>query len=190
MLKFIIKTVTVLVILLMVIIAIVENPCEYENGRPITIRHCDCIGIKVPLPEPGYDMGYEKACVGYVSRRWEVKLKTTIAFQVDPSTSSALVVGAANGRLPDRAPKQFTIKRVGEAREQEYYRPDQVEIRYRYEIHEGKIIFQDKTPIHIEISNPGYKTWKTDIVPETDPIEVKVKLEPEPIPATPKTIEK
>ena len=160
-------------------------PCEMNGGRQLYPRHsshCECEGHKITIQPMGTDMGTIEDCVGHVVKEWEVVYGIQILFDVAPPTSSVSIMGAKLHGRPDRMASngQFTIENIGESRTVNGvpHGVNRVGIDRVYEIHDGKLNFQDRSPIHIEISNPGYKTWKTDIVPETDPIEIKVKLEP------------
>ncbi len=180
----------VLVITALLFLAIVSQfRCGYSGGSegaPYHIGHCDCFGHKVihsPSPTRVLDAGEEQYCLGYVRERWEEVGGVTILFDVEPSSASVSIAGTSYFGAPGKiSPNgQLTIDRIGEIHTMNEvpYRVNNIVTHRDYEIRNGKIIFHDKTPIRIEVTNPGYKPWRADLIPEKDPMEIKVKLEHE-----------
>ncbi len=138
--------------------------------------HCDCFGLKVFRPF-GYFSIIDVRCLGFMNR-WGESNTSFISFMVYPRNSSGLIESASSSEEPN----SLVTKRVVINNFSEFFAPNppyQIQIDRGYTYSNEKIEFHDKSPLHIEISHPGYKPWIADIIPKTNPIEIKVKLEHE-----------
>ena len=141
--------------------------------------HCNCVGLKISF-DPA---GMEGICLGLVREKWGASPGPFVIFYVTPPSASATIYnsnvystgGLDTGPTSIRPPVE--IDHIGVS--SDGYTANVIQLDYPYEIRNGKIEFHKKTPVHIEVKNPGYKTWTVDLIPQVNEIKLNVNLERE-----------
>jgi hypothetical protein len=108
----------------------------------------------------GYD-GHTSFCLGSIRDKWIDGIGPFIHFQINSQNAETKVSGS--GVEPNPSISQ--------------HEPEL--LHRKYVVRNGKLEFSDKTPIHIEVSSPGYKAWSLDLIPEQDVTYIQVPLQPE-----------
>jgi hypothetical protein len=152
--------------------------CGFLSNDPRNYGDCECDGYKKNVSAIPFVRleGTQIRCVGRVTKKWEVNGGSSIYFHVTPSDASIAVRGAKiDSMQTQNMPELFSLNNgaLSQTGEGSFY------IDRSHIITDGKLEYKDKSPLHIEITHSGYKPWIKDIVPESDPIVIKAKLEPE-----------
>jgi hypothetical protein len=99
-------------------------------------------------------------CYGKVSNRTVYSRFTEVHVRTEPSDATVTVT-LADGLTMDA---------------KKYKDGKSVAIRQPYEDRDGKKVFSDAKPIHIDVSKEGYRKWSTDLVIDADPMVVNAFL--------------
>ena len=151
----------------------------------LIVEDCTCIGRRVAHSPSGLEYifmatgtTWGEDCIGIVSKRPHWMSGPILTFNIDPPTSSVTIFGEKN--ITGNWQSQIRIDEIGLAKSDDQshkYWLNKVAIFYPYENRRTGPVFRENFPIHIEVTNPGYKPWSTDFVPQSDQIFVNVKLE-------------
>ena len=157
-----------------------------QTDGAASTKHCECLGRKVKYAPLIWVEGINEyeVCVGVIREQWVTFSGPSLIFNVDPPTSTVTIT--SNKSITDTGLPIVKIDGINMEKTSEpypgqkyKYQVNKIDLIHPYENRKTGTVFLDKFPIHIEVTNPGYKPWSTDFIPQSVQIFVNVRLEKE-----------
>lgn len=114
---------------------------------------------------------------------WRLGRYVVVGFRVSPANSTLRIDGASlYGTQTPNGPKHVFVPDISKmiilVSKNLVLGSAHVMLAREYTTNGKTFEFRDQSPIHIELSHLGYRTWSTDLVPHDNIIEISANLQP------------